>query len=310
MVRFLGILVGLGFVAALLWSFGWGAAAYVSDPPQASVESLFHKESKEIRFAQDGPFGMYDKEQLQRGLQVYSEVCKACHSLKLVAFGDLEGLGYKEAEIKAFAKQWDVPDINPDTGEPTTRKGLPSDHFPSPFANDVAARAANNNALPPDLSDMAKAREGGPRYIYSLLTGFRDPATYRNEKGGALPAENRPGPNLHFNPWFANLNIAMPPPLTSTGQVTYADGKQATVDQMAQDVSAFLAWTAEPKMEARKKTGISTIVFLLLLTVLTYLAYRNVWADEKHRRVRATGPLDPEHMAKSRQASGEAGVLN
>jgi ubiquinol-cytochrome c reductase cytochrome c1 subunit len=301
MVRFLGILVGLGFVAALLWSLGWGAAAYVADPPQPSVESLFHKEPKHVRFAQDGPFGMYDKEQLQRGLQVYTEVCKACHSLKLVAFGDLEALGYKEAEIKAFAKQWDVPDINPDTGEPTTRKGLPSDHFPSPFANDVAARAANNNALPPDLSDMAKAREGGPAYIYSLLTGFQDPPAN-------LPKDSRPGPNLHYNPYFANLNIAMPPPLTATGQVTYADGKPATVDQMAQDVSAFLAWTAEPKMEARKKTGMSTVIFLLFLTVLTYLAYRNVWADEKERRVRVTGPLDPEHMAKSRQASGEAGV--
>ena len=277
MVRFLGILVGLGFVAALLWSFGWGAAAYITDPPEASVESLFHKEPKEVQFAQDGPFGMYDKEQLQRGLQVYTEVCKACHSLHLVAFRDLEGLGYKEAEIKAFAKQWDVPDINPDTGEPTTRKGLPSDYFPSPFANDVAARAANNNALPPDLSDMAKAREGGARYIYSLLTGFQEPPAN-------LPKDSHPGPNLHFNPYFANLNIAMPPPLTSTGQVTYADGKPATVDQMSQDVSAFLAWTAEPKMEARKKTGMSTVIFLLVLTVLTYLAYRHIWADEKERR--------------------------
>jgi len=303
MVRFLGILVGLGFVAALLWSFGWGAAAYVSDPPQPTVESRFHKEPKDIRFRQDGPFGMYDKEQLQRGLQVYSEVCKACHSLRLVAFRDLDDLGYKEAEIKAFAKQWDVPDINPDTGEPTTRKGLPSDHFPSPFANEVAARAANNNALPPDLSDMAKAREDGAAYIYSLMTGFQEPPAN-------LPTDNHPGPNLHYNPYFANLNIAMPPPLTATGQVSYADGKPATVDQMAKDVAAFLAWTAEPKLEVRHRTGISTVIFLLFLTVLTYLAYRNVWADEKHRRVRATGPLDPEHMAKSRQASGEAGVHN
>jgi ubiquinol-cytochrome c reductase cytochrome c1 subunit len=308
MVRFLGILVGLGFVAALLIAFGVGAAAYIQEPPEKTVEQRFHEEPRQVSFAQDGPFGMYNKEQLQRGLQVYTEVCKACHSLRLVAFRDLEDLGYNEPEVKAFAKQWDVPDLNPDTGEPTTRKGIPSDHFPSPFANEIAARAANNNALPPDLSLIAKSREGGAHYVYSLLTGFQDPATYRNKEGEALPAQNRPGPNLHFNPYFANLNIAMPPPLTSTGQVSYADGTPATVDQMSKDVSAFLAWTAEPKMEVRKRTGMATVVFLLFLTVLTYLAYRNVWADEKQRRVRVTGPIDPEHMAKTAQARGEAGV--
>jgi ubiquinol-cytochrome c reductase cytochrome c1 subunit len=301
MVRFLGILVGLGFVAALLWSLGWGASANIADMSTETVEHKFHKEAKEIEFAQDGPFGMYDKQQLQRGLQVYTEVCKACHGLRLVAFRDLEGLGYHEPEIKAFAKQWDVPDLNPDTGEPATRKGIPSDHFPSPFPNEIAARAANNNALPPDLSLITKAREGGAHYVYSLLTGYQDPPA-------DLPADRKPGPNLHFNPYFPNLNISMPPPLTADGQVTYADGTKSTRDQMARDVSAFLAWTAEPTMEVRKRTGISTVLFLLFLTVLTYLAYRNVWADEKNRRVRVTGPIDPKNIAKTDQATGEAGI--
>src|SRR5437870_3352925 len=124
MVRFLGILVGLGFVAALLWSFGWGAASYIAEPTVASVEHRFHKEPKEVAFAQDGPFGVYDRAQLQRGMQVYKEVCSACHALHLVSFRSLEGLGYKEAEIKALAKQFDIADINPDNGEPATRKGI------------------------------------------------------------------------------------------------------------------------------------------------------------------------------------------
>ena len=303
MVRFLGILVGLGMVVALLWSFGWGAAAYISEPAEESVEHKFHAHPKHVEFAHDGAFGMYDKRQLQRGFQVYKEVCAACHGLGLVAFRNLEDLGYNEPEVKAIAKQWatEVPDINPDTGEPATRKAIPADHFPSPYANDVAARAANNNALPPDLSLITKAREGGTAYIYSLLTGYQKPPAN-------LPAENRPGQGLYYNPYFANLNIAMPPPITSDGQVTYSDGTKSTVDQMARDVSAFLTWTAEPKMEARKKTGLATLIFLLFLTVLSYLAYRNIWADQKHRRVRVTGPIDPENMAKRDEASRSEGV--
>src|SRR3546814_10426731 len=117
----------------------------------------------------------WDKAQLQRGMQVYREVCSACHSLNLVAFRDIQDLGYTEGQVKTFAKGFQVPSINPDTGEPATRDGMPSDYFPSPYANEVAARAANNNALPPDLSLITKAREGGKDYIYSLLTGFQNP---------------------------------------------------------------------------------------------------------------------------------------
>ena len=284
MVRFLGILVGLGLVTALFVSFLVGAAAYVQEPPVETVEHRFHEHPKEVAFASDGPFGMYDRQQLQRGFQVYKEVCAACHGLHQVAFRDLEGLGYHEPEVKAIAAQWatEVPDINPDTGEPATRKGIPADKIPTPYPNEVAARAANNNALPPDLSLMTKARHEGPAYVYSLITGYQDPPAN-------LPAANRPGPNLHYNPYFANLNLAMPPPLTAEGQVSYADGTKPTVDQMAKDVAAFLTWAAEPKMEARKKAGMATVIFLLFLSVLTYLAYRNVWADEKHRRVRGDG---------------------
>ena len=158
--------------------------------------------------------------------------------------------------MKAIANQWpiEVPSVNPDTGEAATRKAIPSDKFPSPYANETAARAANNNALPPDLSLMAKAREGGAAYIYSLLTGYQaQPAELLKE----FPAAKTP-PGLHYNPYFANLNIAMPPPLTGDGQVTYAPGNpRPTVDQMAKDVSAFLLWTAEPNLQSRHKSGLA-----------------------------------------------------
>jgi ubiquinol-cytochrome c reductase cytochrome c1 subunit len=306
MVRVLGILAGILIVFVSLWSFGHGVYAYVSSPPEKTVEKRFHLEPRHLALASDGPFGRFDRRQVQRGFQVYKEVCSSCHSLKLVAFRNLSELGYKEAEVKAIAQNWqtEVPDVDPKTGDPKTRKALPADHFPPPFQNETAARAANNNALPPDLSLITKAREGGPAYVYSLITGYRDPATYRNEKREPLPAENRPGPNLHFNPWFANLNIAMPPPLKSEGQVSYADGTKPTVDQMAKDVAAFLAWTAEPRLESRHATGFTVLIFLLVLTVLAYLAYQNVWHGAD-RTVRMTGPLDPENMAKRDAASAE-----
>jgi ubiquinol-cytochrome c reductase cytochrome c1 subunit len=303
MIRLLGILIGLGFVFVAAWSLAWGVAAYVSDPPQETVEHRFHLEPRDIAYSFDGPFGTYDRQQLQRGFQVYKEVCSACHALSYVAFRNLEELGYGEEEVKAIANQWqiEVPDVDPKTGEASTRKALPADHFPSPYPNETAARAANNNALPPDLSLITKAREGGPAYVASLLTGYRNPPAN-------LPAENRPGQGLHYNPWFPNLNIAMPPPLTSDGQVTYADGTNPTRDQMAKDVSAFLAWTAEPRLENRRAAGLATLIFLIFATVLSYMAYQNIWHGGASRRVRETGPLDPENMAKRDEASREAGI--
>jgi ubiquinol-cytochrome c reductase cytochrome c1 subunit len=285
MVRILGILVGLGFCGVAAWSLLWGVVQFVKDPPQPTAEARFHMEPRhDAHFGFEGPFGRFshDRPQLQRGMQVFNEVCSNCHSLQYVAFRNFRDLGYNEAQVRNLAAGWrhKVATIGPD-GSPTERTPLPADHIPNPFPNEAAARNANGNALPPDLSLMVKAREGGAAYIYSLLTGYRDPATYRNERGEALPRENQPPGSLHFNPWFANLNIAMPPPLTDN-QVTYADGTRATVDQMAQDVAAFLAWTAEPEADQRKDSGFATLIFLLFGTILAYMAYQNVWADKKH----------------------------
>lgn len=284
MVRLIAGLVGLFFSGMLLISFVTGAYTAVTEPVTPTVESQFHKHPKKVSFAHDGPFGAYDKAQLQRGLKVYAEVCAACHSLNQVAFRNFEDLGYSEDEVKAIAKGWktEVPSINPETGEPATRPGLPSDKIPSPFANETAARAANNNALPPDLSLMTKARHNGTAYVYSLLTGYADANTYKNEDGQSVPKETRPGTGLHFNPYFANLNLAMAPPITGDDQVTYDDGTKATKDQMAKDVAAFLTWTAEPKMEARKTAGWAALIFLIIFTGLCYLSYRTIWADKKH----------------------------
>jgi ubiquinol-cytochrome c reductase cytochrome c1 subunit len=298
--------IGAVFAIVLTISLISNAATYFNSPPAPLASDEFHKEPKEVHFSSDGPFGKFDNRQLQRGFQVYSEVCSACHSLKLVSFRDLKALGYNEAEIKKIASDWktQVPSINPDTGEPSTRKALPSDNFPSPFANEVAARAANNNALPPDLSLITKAREGGAAYVYSILTGYANQQGYRNEKGEVLlqkfPDAKTP-PNLHFNPYFANLNIAMPPPLTSEGQVSYEDGTKPTVDQMAHDVAAFLVWTAQPDLERRHAAGLSVTIFLLLASILGYLAYQQIWHDAK-RKVRVTGALEPENQAKTRRA--------
>jgi ubiquinol-cytochrome c reductase cytochrome c1 subunit len=196
-----------------------------------------------------------------------------------------------------------VPSINPDTGEPATRKPLPSDTIPSPFPNEVAARAANNNALPPDLSLITKAREGGASYVYSLLTGYQNQPPELLKK---FPDAKTP-PNLHYNPYFANLNIAMPPPLTTNGQVSYQDGTPATVDQMAKDVAAFLVWTGEPNLARRHGAGLAVAVFLLFASILGYLAYQNIWREAK-RVVRLTGVLEPENQAKTRRARAKAGI--
>lgn len=280
MMRFILGAIGAFFSFWLLVSCGFGAYAYISSPPAPTAEHEFHLPPKNVSFSFEGPFGTYDRQQLQRGFQVYKEVCSACHSLRLVAFRDLEDLGYSDAEVKAIATDWtaQTPDINPATGEPTMRKPVPADHFPPPFANDVAARAANNNAIPPDFSLIAKARHEGPQYIYSLVTGYQNqPAELLRKFPDARTPEG-----LHYNPYFANLNLAMPPPLTADGQVTYGDGTRATKEQMAKDVAAFLMWSAEPKLEARHRAGLGVLVFLLIATGFAFMAYRNIWADKAH----------------------------
>ncbi|KTT69016.1 cytochrome c1 [Sphingomonas sanguinis] len=282
MVRGIAFLVGAAFTFVLAIALWGSISGLVSEPPAPTAEEEFHLHPKQAHLASDGIMGRFDRRQLQRGFQVYKEVCAACHSLRLVAFRDLKDLGYNDPEVKAIANQWVIeqPSINPETGEATTRKNVPADHFPSPFANEVAARAANNNALPPDLSLMTKARHDGTNYVYSLV----GPDAYRNQPAELLrkfPDIKTPT-GLHYNPYFANLNIAMPPPLTSDGQVQYTDGTLATRDQMAKDVAAFLTWTAEPKLEARHSAGIGAVVFILIFCFLAWGAYQNVWRDVKH----------------------------
>jgi len=298
-------LIGAVFAGVLMIAFISNLATYFANPPAPLPSDEFHLPPKDVHFSSDGPFGKFDNRQLQRGFQVYSEVCSACHSLKMVSFRDLKGIGYDDAEIKKIASDWktQVPSINPDTGENATRKAIPSDNFPPPFPNEVAARAANNNALPPDLSLITKAREGGAHYVYSILTGFQNQPAALLKK---FPDAKTP-PNLHYNPYFANLNIAMPPPLTTDGQVQYQDGTKPTVDQMAKDVAAFLVWTAQPELERRHGEGLAVSIFLLIATILGYLAYQQIWAEAK-RTVVPTGPLDPVNQAKSRRAKAKAGI--
>jgi ubiquinol-cytochrome c reductase cytochrome c1 subunit len=287
MVRLIAFLVGVFFSGMLLLGLGNTIVGAIKEPATATAEHEFHEHPLSEKFTFDGPLGKYDKGQLQRGLKVFSEVCSACHSLKLVSFRDFAALGYNEDEVKAIAKGWktEVPSINPDTGEPATRPAIPADRIPSPFANETAARAANNNALPPDLSLITKAREGGPAYVYSLLLGYREQVGYKNEEGKELlkefPDAKTPD-GLNFNPWFANLNIAMAQPIAADDQVTYDDGTKATQAQIVKDVAAFLAWTAEPKMENRKSGGLAALAFLLIFTVLAFMSYKSIWADKKH----------------------------
>ena len=281
MIRIGGILAGLGFTLVVLFSFFVGAYNFATEESQGSPEYEFHKAPRDVDFAHEGPFGKWDAAQLQRGYQVYKEVCAACHSLKYVAFRDLAQLGYNKDEVKALAAEWqNIPDIDPDTGEAIIRPGVPTDNFPSPYPNNVAAAAANNNAIPPDLSLMTKARKNGTHYVYSLLTGYGPiPAELKK----AYPDFDTPS-GLHFNPYFPNLNLAMAAPITQKDQVTYADGTPATIDQMAKDVSAFLTWTAEPKMVERKQSGWPVLGFLLFATILAYFAKQQVWAGTKPKK--------------------------
>lgn len=214
-------------------------------------------------------FGTYDKAELQRGFQVYSEVCSACHSMRLLSYRHLAGIGLGPDQIKAIAAAVQVTDGPNDEGEMFERPGLPSDRFHSPFPNEQAARASNNGALPPDLSLVAKARVGGPDYLHALLNGYEEP-----------PADFKLGDGMNYNRYFAAgaFQIAMPAPL-SEGAVTYADGTAATVEQMSRDVSAFLAWAAEPNLDSRHRIGIGVMLFLAILVPCLYAVYRTVWRD-------------------------------
>jgi len=218
----------------------------------------------------EGIFGTVDRAAAQRGLQVYLEVCSSCHGLKQVAYRNLTDLGFNEEEVKAIAAEFDVVDGPNDEGEMFDRSAIPSDKFVGPFPNNAAAQAANNGALPPDLSLQVKAHIGGPDYIYALLTGYTE-----------APADVEVPVGANYNPYFRGSLIAMAQPLWPDG-VTYSDGTEATIDQMAWDVVNFMQWAAAPEMEERKKMGFKVVLFLIILSAILYAAKRKMWSNLDH----------------------------
>jgi len=255
------------------------------------------KEPADVHWSFEGPFGKFDQQQVQRGYKVYREVCSACHSMNLLYFRNLGQKGgpfydpkYPNPNtnpyVKSLAHDITVKDVDTDTGDVISRPATPADKFPAPFANDYAAAASNGGKAPPDLSVMAKAREGGPRYIYSLLTGFTNP-----------PPGLTPMAGKYYDPYFAgdvtgNWTghkdqvpvggfIGMPPPL-APGKVTFDDGTPSTVQNEAKDVAAFLAWAAEPKAEERKAFGLGAMIYLLIFSGLLFASYKKIWRNVSH----------------------------
>ena len=248
--------LSIGVAAALLFGLQAGAALAAEG-----------KELPERDWSFSGIFGQFDRGAMQRGLQVYREVCSGCHGLRFIAFRNLAALGYGEDEIKAIAADYSIVDGPNEEGEMFERPGRPPDRFPSPFPNDKAAAANNNGAVPPDLSLIVKARTGGADYVHGLLTGYAEPP----EGLEILEGQN-------YNLYFPGNVTAMAPPLFEDA-VEYGDGTPATVERMATDVATFLAWTAEPEMEERKSMGIGVMLFLLVFTGVLYAVKRKVWAD-------------------------------
>lgn len=217
----------------------------------------------------EGKFGSFDRPSIQRGFQVYKEVCAACHSVKRVYFRNLTEIGFTEAEVKALAAEYQIIDGPDESGDMYERKAIASDKMPKPYANENAARAANGGAYPPDLSLMVKARPDGANYLYSLLNGYEEP-----EAGFKVPA------GMHYNKYFSGKLIAMPKPLAN-GQVEYIDGTNNSLEQMSVDLVNFLQWTAEPELEARNKMGIRSLLFLVIFTILFYIAKKRIWQSIK-----------------------------
>lgn len=255
------------------------------------------EEPKDIHWSFEGPFGAFDQEQLQRGYKVYHDVCSACHAMSLVHYYDLGANGgpFYSAKypnpnnnpyVKALAAEAQVPDIDGDTGDPIQRPATTADHFKSPFPNEAAARASNGGALPPDLSTIVKAREGGPQYVYSILTGYVTPPAGLTAPAGKYYNPYMPGDLTSY--WSGPANavpkggfIAMPFQLTPD-RVTFDDGVKATTNQEAQDVVAFLSWVSDPHQVQRKEAGFSVLIYLFLFALVVYGSYRQVWRRIGH----------------------------
>lgn len=244
-----------------------GAAPAAHAEESHDSGSSHHYVAPKQNWSFNGIFGTYDRASMQRGFQVYKEVCAACHSMSRLSYRNLADLGYNEGEIKAIAADVMVTDGPNEDGEMYERAGRPSDHFKSPYPNVQAAKSVNNGAYPPDLSLLGKARAGGADYIYAILTGYEE-----------APANKVLLPSQHWNKAMAGNIIAMPAPLMA-GQVAYGDGTDQSVDQYARDVAHFMAWAAEPKMEARKRTGVKVFLFLLVFTGVMYAVKRKIWSN-------------------------------
>ncbi|MDJ0447358.1 cytochrome c1 [Methylocystis sp. JR02] len=279
---FLSLLSG----AALL------AGALAGSP--ALAESGHHEKKPEVHsWSFAGALGSYDKAQLRRGFKVYKEVCSTCHSIKMLAFRNLSQPGgpeFSEKEVADLAATYKVKDGPNDTGDYFDRPARPSDHFPPPFANEQAARAAMSGAYPPDMSVLAKARgygRGFPTFLFDALPGF----SYQEHgvdyiasllKGYGEPPHGVQIPEGQFyNAYMPGNRIGMPPPL-SDGAVTYDDGAPQTVDQYAKDVTAFMMWVAEPHLDARKRVGQAVLAFLFVFAVLLYFTKRKIWSNVAH----------------------------
>lgn len=224
-------------------------------------------------WSHNGTFSSLDHESIRRGYQVYKQVCAACHSMQFIAYRNLVGVAYTEEEAKAFAEENEYPGDPDDDGNPTTRVGKLFDYFPNPYPNDETAKAANNGALPPDLSLIVLAREGQEDYIFSLLTGYCDP-----------PAGMEVPEGMAYNPYFPGGNIGMPQQLYQDS-VEYEDGTNASVSQMAKDVCVFLRWASEPYHDERKRMGFKVVTLLSLATVFTFYWKRRVWTSQKSRKI-------------------------
>ena len=234
-----------------------------------SVRSEEKVKLLKIDWSFKGVTGKFDRASLQRGYQVYTEVCASCHSMNLVSYrnlGEPGGPEFSVEQVKAIAANFEVEDGPNSDGEMFTRPGRPSDKFVSPYPNVQAATAANGGAYPPDMSVLVKARKGGSDYIYSVLMGYEDPPTDFELEDG-----------VYYNKYMDGQKIKMSNPL-SEGIVTYADGTQTTQAQMAKDVTTFLTWTAEPHLETRHKMGVKVIIFLTIFTLLVYLSMRRIWS--------------------------------